>query len=107
MGLELGGRNWRFSAGVLCRNAHALRRQSPTKRLITWYLYDTIISLFSLEVRWSNAPARRCIASHGKALSIAGNFGFELRKAVALPLLSVNFKRMFTSFFLHFVIHIP
>ena len=44
---------------------------------------DMLIPIFTLQVRWSNAPARQRVAPHGNALSFAGNFGFELHKAVA------------------------
>ena len=43
---------------------------------------DMFIPIFNLQVRWSNAPARQRVAPHGNALSFAGDFGFELHKAV-------------------------
>ena len=50
---------------------------------MTKYMYDMFISIFTLQVRWSNAPAQQRVAPHGNALSSAGNFGCELHKAVA------------------------
>ena len=39
--------------------------------------------IFTLPMRWGNAPARQRGAFPGNVLSFAGNFGFELHKEVA------------------------